>query len=93
MVDSAGRTQRRTPELPFVAQATYRIAKRYRRKQFDRRLRLRFEGTFTNCLNHPNFAPTSVDFSSLSTFGQPTSVQTAENSGNRTGQLPLRLDF
>jgi hypothetical protein len=61
--------------------------------QMGERLRLRFEGTFTNVLNHPNFAPPSVDFSSLSTFGQTTSVQTAENSGNRTGQLSLRLDF
>ena len=61
--------------------------------QIGERLRLRFEGTFTNVLNHPNFAPPSGDFSSLSTFGQTTSVQTAENSGNRTGQLSLRLDF
>jgi hypothetical protein len=56
------------------------------------RFRLRFEGTFTNLLNHPNFAapPTSVISSS---FGVVQSVQFAENSGNRAGQLSLRLDF
>jgi hypothetical protein len=56
------------------------------------RMRLRFESTFTNLLNHPNFAtpPTNVTSSS---FGIVQSVQTAENSGNRTGQLSLRLDF
>ena len=56
------------------------------------RLRLRFEGTFTNLMNHPNFAPPPTNVTS-STFGVVQSVQTAENSGNRTGQLGLRLDF
>jgi hypothetical protein len=56
------------------------------------RLRLRFEGTFTNLLNHPNFAPPPTNVTS-SSFGVVQSVQTAENSGNRTGQLSLRLDF
>ena len=56
------------------------------------RMRLRFESTFTNLLNHPNFAtpPTNVTSSS---FGIVQSVQSAENSGNRTGQVSLRLDF
>ena len=56
------------------------------------RMRLRFEGTFTNLLNHPNFAPPPTNVTA-SSFGQVQSVQTAENSGNRTGQLSLRLDF
>ena len=56
------------------------------------RLRLRFEGTFTNLLNHPNFAPPPTNVTA-SSFGVVQSVQTAENSGNRTGQLSLRLDF
>ena len=55
--------------------------------------RLRFEATFTNLPNHPNFAPPAVDVSAPATFGKITSVQSAENSGNRTGQLALRLDF
>jgi hypothetical protein len=57
------------------------------------RLRLRFEATFTNILNHPNFAPPSTNVTAPALFGVLQSVQTAENSGNRTGQLSLRLDF
>jgi hypothetical protein len=56
-------------------------------------MRLRFEATFTNLPNHPNFAPPPVDVSAPATFGKITTVQSAENSGNRTGQLALRLDF
>ncbi len=56
-------------------------------------LRLRFEATFTNLPNHPNFAPPALDVSAPDSFGQITSTQTAENAGNRTGQLALRLDF
>ncbi len=67
------------------------------------RLRIRFEATFTNIFNHPNFAlPVSMDVSSLSQFGGNTAtssfgviqnVQSSENAGNRVGQLSLRLDF
>lgn len=66
-------------------------------------VRLRFESTFTNILNHPNFAPPpSMDVSSLTQFGGNTAtsnfgvvqnVQSSENAGNRVGQLSLRLDF
>ena len=58
----------------------------------NERMRLRFEGTFTNLLNHPNFAPPPTNVTS-SSFGVVQSVQTAENSGNRTGQLGLRFEF
>jgi hypothetical protein len=65
------------------------LAKRLR---VTERVGLRFEATFTNLLNHPNFAspPTNVTASS---FGQVQNVQSAENSGNRTGQLGLRIEF
>jgi hypothetical protein len=56
------------------------------------RLRMRFEATFTNLMNHPNFAPPPTNVTA-SSFGVVQSVQTAENSGNRTGQVSLRLDF
>ena len=56
-------------------------------------LRLRFEATFTNALNHTNYAPPATNVSSPSTFGILNAQQTAENAGNRTGQLALRLDF
>jgi hypothetical protein len=57
------------------------------------RLRFRFEATFTNALNHTNFAPPAADISSPSTFGVLQSAQTAGQGGNRTGQLALRMDF
>ncbi len=57
------------------------------------RLRFRFEATFTNALNHTNFAPPASDVSSPSTFGVLQSAQTAGQGGNRTGQLALRMDF
>jgi hypothetical protein len=57
------------------------------------RVRVKFESTFTNLLNHLNYAPPSVDVSSPATFGKITSVQSSENAGNRTGQLALRVEF
>ncbi|HTS49308.1 MAG TPA: TonB-dependent receptor [Bryobacteraceae bacterium] len=62
--------------------------------QIWERLRMRFEATYTNLLNHPNFLqPQSMDISSPGTFGVTQTVQGAENGGNRVGQLSLRLDF
>jgi hypothetical protein len=56
-------------------------------------LRLRFEATFTNVLNRSNYAPPATNVSNPATFGILQSQQTAENAGNRTGQVALRLDF
>jgi hypothetical protein len=56
------------------------------------RVHLRFEATFTNLMNHPNFAPPPTNVTA-SSFGVVQSVQSADNSGNRTGQVSLRLDF
>lgn len=61
--------------------------------QLHENLRLRFEATFTNVLNHTNFAPPATNVSNPSTFGVLQSAQTAEYGGNRTGQVALRLDF
>ena len=61
--------------------------------QLRESMRMRFEATFTNLPNHPNFAPPPVNVSAPASFGQITTVQTADNAGNRTGQLALRLDF
>jgi hypothetical protein len=55
--------------------------------------RLRFESTFTNALNHTNFAPPFSNISSPETFGVLQSAQTAGQGGNRVGQVALRLDF
>jgi hypothetical protein len=56
-------------------------------------VRMRFESTFTNVINRANFAIPATDVSNPSTFGVLTSVQTANNAGNRTGQVALRIDF
>jgi hypothetical protein len=55
--------------------------------------KLRFESTFTNVLNHTNFAPPATQIDNTSTFGVLGAPQTAENAGNRTGQVALRIDF
>jgi hypothetical protein len=67
----------------------------------NERMKVRFESTFTNILNHTNFDPPSSlqvipGVNGLNTnqaFGALSSAQTAENAGNRTGQVALRLDF
>ena len=56
-------------------------------------INLRFESTFTNVLNHTNFAPPQTDISNTNSFGVLTTGQTAESAGNRTGQAALRLEF
>ena len=53
----------------------------------------RFEATFTNVLNHTNFAPPATQIDNTLTFGVLSAAQTAENAGNRTGQVALRLEF
>jgi hypothetical protein len=57
------------------------------------RMRVRIESTFTNVLNHTNFAPPSTQIDVPGTFGVLSAPQTAENAGNRTGQLALRIEF
>jgi hypothetical protein len=54
---------------------------------------MRFESTFTNVINRANFAIPATNVSNPSTFGVLTQVQTANNAGNRTGQVALRIDF
>ena len=57
------------------------------------RVRMRFESTFTNVLNHTNFAPPPTQIDVPATFGDLSAPQTAENAGNRTGQMALRIEF
>jgi hypothetical protein len=52
----------------------------------------RFETTFTNVINHTNFAPPSTAIDN-SQFGVLIGPQTAESAGNRTGQAALRIEF
>jgi hypothetical protein len=76
-------------EGPGTATIAAGLSKTFR---LSERVRLRFEGTFTNILNHPNFAPPPANVTS-SSFGIVQNVQNAENSGNRTGQFGLRMEF
>jgi DNA-binding response OmpR family regulator len=55
------------------------------------RLKLRFESTSTNVLNHTNYAAPAVNISNPQTFGVLESGQTSANTGPRTGQFALRL--
>jgi hypothetical protein len=74
---------------PGTAAVSLGIAKSFR---LSEQVHARFESTFTNVLNHTNFAPPATAIDS-SNFGALTSAQTAENAGNRTGQAALRVDF
>jgi hypothetical protein len=76
-------------EGPGTATVSLGVAKQF---PITEKVHARFETTFTNVLNHTNFAApvTAID---NSLFGQLTGPQTAENSGNRTGQAALRVDF
>ena len=64
-------------------------------KQFSltEHVHLRFEATFTNVLNHTNFAPPALNISNPATFGVLNATLPQGLGGNRTGQLALRLDF
>jgi hypothetical protein len=66
------------------------LAKQFR---IGERFRLRFEATFTNVLNHTNFAPPALNIGNPSTFGVLDAALPQGLGGNRTGQLALRLDF
>ena len=54
--------------------------------------KIRFESSFTNVLNHTNFAPPATQIDNTG-FGELQTATTAENAGNRTGQFALRFDF
>jgi hypothetical protein len=55
--------------------------------------KLHVEGTFTNLLNHQNFAPPLTNISDPAAFGAIVTTQNAENSENRVGQVSARIDF
>ena len=75
---------------PGTAALSLGVAKSFR---ITEALHARFESTFTNILNHTNFAPPATQIDAPGTFGELISPTTAENAGNRTGQFALRLDF
>ncbi len=77
-------------EGPGTATASLGLAKVF---SFTERIRVRFESSFTNVLNHTNFAPPTTQIDVPATFGVLSAPQTAENAGNRTGQIALRVEF
>ena len=56
------------------------------------RIRLKFEGSFSNLPNHPNLNDPGTNIQS-SSFGRITSARGADAGGNRTGQFALRFEF
>ena len=66
------------------------LAKRF---SIGERMHLRFEATFTNVINHTNYAPPSLNLGEPSSFGVLNTALPQGEGGNRTGQLALRMDF
>jgi hypothetical protein len=67
--------------------------------QITERFKLKFESSFTNLPNHPNFddprnnLTESTDASPNGTFGQVQATRLGDAGGNRVGQFALRLEF
>ena len=74
---------------PHMIDVDMGLSKRF---NVGERYHFRFEATFTNMLNHTNFAPPAMNISSPS-FGVLQSALPQGSGGNRTGQLALRVDF
>jgi hypothetical protein len=53
----------------------------------------RFEASFTNVINHTNYAPPALNVGEPSSFGVLESALPQGEGGNRTGQVALRIDF
>jgi hypothetical protein len=66
------------------------LAKRF---NIGERVHVRFEATFTNVINHTNYAPPALNFGEPSSFGVLNTALLQGQGGNRTGQLALRMDF
>ena len=74
---------------PGTAVWNFGLSKNFR---LTEALKLRFECTSTNILNHVNYAIPNMTVNS-SAFGTISGVQTAEGTGARNVQFALRLDF
>ena len=76
-------------EGPHMIDVDMGVAKRF---SIGERAHVRFEATFTNILNHTNFAPPATNITSPA-FGVLESALPQGSGGNRTGQVALRVDF
>ena len=70
--------------------------------QLTERFKLKFESSFTNIPNHPNFddprnnlteTETLPNGNTVGTFGQVLASRVGDAGGNRVGQFALRLEF
>jgi hypothetical protein len=60
--------------------------------QLTERVKLKFESSFTNLPNHPNFDDPRNNLSE-GTFGQVLASRLGDAGGNRVGQFALRIEF
>jgi hypothetical protein len=77
-------------EGPGMVDVNAGVAKRF---SIGERVHVRFEASFTNIINHTNYAPPALNFGNASSFGVLNTALLQGQGGNRTGQLALRLDF
>jgi hypothetical protein len=65
--------------------------------QITERVKFKFETSFTNVPNHPNFDDPrnnlTESVNGLGTFGQVQAARLGDAGGNRVGQFALRLEF
>ena len=65
--------------------------------QLTERFKLKFESSFTNVPNHPNFDDPrnnlTESVNGVGTFGQVQASRVGDAGGNRVGQFALRLEF
>jgi hypothetical protein len=67
--------------------------------QLTERFKLKFESSFTNLPNHPNFDDPCNNLTECAgspcqgTFGQVLASRTGDAGGNRVAQLALRIEF
>ena len=66
------------------------LAKRFK---ITERMHARVEATFTNVINHTNYAPPAMNIGEPSSFGILNTALPQGEGGNRTGQVAVRLDF
>ena len=76
-------------EGPGMIDVDAGLAKRF---NFGERAHLRFEASFTNVINHTNYAPPVMNIGA-GNFGVLNTALLQGQGGNRTGQMALRFDF
>ena len=84
-----GNSQVGSAEGPGLVNLSAGLSKSF---SITERLHVRFEGTFTNVLNHTNLSDPNMDLSS-SSFGLVSNSIGSDFGGARTGQVAARIEF